>query len=44
MRVDRKTGQSYENFGHWLLTDRHIIWIISLFLAYAYYLGTTEEV
>jgi hypothetical protein len=43
MRVDKNTGQLYEDFLHWLRTDRHAIWIISLVFAYVEYLVTTDE-
>ena len=44
MRVDKNTGQVYENFYDWLWADGHIIWIISLFFAILAYYVTTEEV
>ena len=43
VRVDKNTGQEYEDFGDWLRNDGHIVWIISLVFAYAAYLLTTEE-
>jgi hypothetical protein len=43
MRVDKNTGQSYEDFWHWLRIDAHAVWIISLVFAYAAYLMTTDE-
>jgi hypothetical protein len=44
MRVDKQTGQIYEDFADWLRTGGHMAWIISLFFAYVRYLTTTEEV
>ncbi len=43
MRIDKNTGQEYTDFWDWLRADWHAIWIISLVLAYAAYLTTTEE-
>ena len=43
MRVDKNTGQVYEDFPDWLRHDGHLIWIISLFFAVVYYFVTTEE-
>jgi len=44
MRADKNTGQTYNDFGDWLRTDDHVIWIIGLVLGYMYYLLTTQEV
>lgn len=44
MRMDKNTGQVYDDFWDWLRNDGHTIWIISLFFAVAEYLITTEEV
>jgi hypothetical protein len=43
MRLDNNNGQEYQGFGDWLFNDGHMVWIISLFFAYAAYLLTTEE-
>ncbi len=43
MRVDKNTGQRYDDFWDWLRNDDHIIWIIGLVFGYAYYISTTEE-
>jgi hypothetical protein len=44
MRAEKNDpGQKYNDFWDWLRYDQHIIWLVSLFFAYAYYLLTTEE-
>jgi hypothetical protein len=43
MRADRNTGQTYKDFWDWLRRG-HIIWIIFIFFAYGWYLGSTEKV
>jgi hypothetical protein len=43
MRADRNSGQVYDDFWDWLRNDGHAIWILSLILAYAAYLSTTQE-
>lgn len=44
MRIDKNTGQVYEDFVDWLRTDSHFFWIISLLFAVMAYYITTEEV
>jgi hypothetical protein len=44
VRIDKNSGQEYEDFWAWLRDDGHIVWAISLMFAYAAYLLTTEEV
>jgi len=44
MRIDRNTRQTYKNFGDWLFNGGHLIWILALFFAYGWYLGSTDEV
>jgi hypothetical protein len=44
MRIDKNDRrQAYNDSLDWLQRDEHIIWLLSLFFAYAYYLLTTEE-
>jgi hypothetical protein len=43
MRKDRNTGKVYKNFRDWLFHG-HSIWIILIFFAYGWYLGSTDEV
>ncbi len=43
MRVDKNTGEPYEDFLDWLRADAHALWLISLVFAYLAYLLTTEE-
>jgi hypothetical protein len=43
MRVDINTGQTYQNFWDWLQRG-HLLWIIAIFFAYGWYLGSTEKV
>ncbi len=45
MRIDKNDPeQRYIDFGDWLRTDWHALWVISLVFAYLRYLLTTEEV
>jgi len=43
MRRDRNTGKTYLSFWNWLFHG-HVIWIIIIFFAYGWYLGSTDEV
>jgi len=44
MRVDKnEPHKTYKDFWDWLFGDWHIIFAISLFIAYFYYLMTTVE-
>lgn len=36
--------QKYDDFWDWLRTGQHPIWLLSLVIAYLYYLMTTEEI
>ncbi len=44
MRRDRNTGQIYKSFWDWLFNGGHLMWIILIFFAYGWYLGSTDEV
>jgi hypothetical protein len=44
MRKDRNTGKVYKSFWDWLFHDGRFIWIIFIFFAYGWYLGSTEVV
>jgi hypothetical protein len=46
MRVDKNNPQQiYNNFLDWVFTDwQHTILLLSLVIAYLFYLMTTEEV
>jgi hypothetical protein len=44
MRKDRNTGKKYKGFRDWLTHDGHAVWILLIFFAYGWYLGSTEEV
>ena len=45
MRAEKDNPeQKYNDFWDWLLTGWHPIWLLSLVIAYVYYLMTTEEV
>jgi hypothetical protein len=45
MRAEKDNpDQKYIDFWDWLRTDSHAIWLLSLGIAYLYYLMTTEEV
>ena len=44
MRAEKDNpGQKYKDFWDWLF-NWHPVWLLSLFIAYIYYLVTTEEV
>jgi hypothetical protein len=43
MRKDRNTGKTYKNYWDWLFHG-HALWIILVFFAYGWYLGSTDEV
>ena len=43
MRKDRTTGKVYKSYWDWL-KDGHTLWIILIFFAYGWYLGSTDEV
>ena len=45
MRAEKNNPeQKYNDFWDWLLTGWHSIWLLSLVIAYMYYLMTTEEI
>jgi hypothetical protein len=44
MRIENnEPHRIYKDFWDWLFKDGHIIYVISLFLAYFFYLITTSE-
>jgi hypothetical protein len=45
MRAEKDNPeQKYNDFWDWIRTGWHAIWLLSLVIAYLYYLMTTEEV
>jgi hypothetical protein len=44
MRKDRNTGRVYKNYWDWLIHGGRAYWIILIFFAYGWYLGSTDEV
>ncbi len=43
MRRDRHSGQLYGSYAEWL-RDGHMLWLLSLFLGYWYYVTTTDPI
>ena len=45
MRAEKNNPKKiYNDFWDWLWTGQHTIWLVSLAVAYVYYLMTTYEV
>jgi hypothetical protein len=43
VRKDRNNGKVYKSFWDWL-RDGRALWIVLIFFAYGWYLGSTDEV
>jgi hypothetical protein len=43
MRKDKNTGRIYKSYWDWLVNG-HVVWVVLVFFAYGWYLGSTDEV